>query len=213
MGHRNVFVAISMGNKRLTAEAVSQAISLTKVSMEPRKLVFLLADQIEIINYRVFGKGSDESGKRVIRKRSAELRGVIERGVAISGVRREKIKTIGWKDIMNTFYWSCYKEVYSSFLRSKELREDIMSISRAYSLHRSQSVSIVDLEYLSQYIIAELPVVMRGINYDSEEYSTMIYPTKGGEALDTIADKLSSGWYSDTGKVKKITTVLKYESE
>lgn len=193
--YNNVFVGISLANKTLSIDSVKSIIDLALSEFKCRRLVFLIADRLDLINWRVFEHGSATTFEDRINKRSLELRNCIKEGIGMYPRKIGFIDIITWNDILNHAYWSLYMEIFSKFIEDKCFRGDLLQVAYMFASRRNKSISKSASNYLATYLIAELPTLINGIEYREKWYRSMIYPTYCREAIDDIAKKLVDGNY------------------
>lgn len=194
MGSVNVFVGISLKNKSLDSEKIQNIVQTAEREFNATKILFLIADQLELINFRIFEEGSDKTGRKVNSKIVNSLSKLINESLSTSHLPY-LIDT--WDSIQNRFYWNTYIEIFHLFCTNQKLRNDLKNIAIQYSKKRSSSISNSELHYLSTYLLAELPTLIRGIRHKNQLYDKMIYPSPSQAYIDEIAESIISEEYGE----------------
>lgn len=209
MAQDNVFVGISIRNKTLTVEQVVEIIVLAQSKLRARRLLFLIADEPEMINQRVFGRGQEETLAKQVERRCSELDTIIHEGIAKATHPRLYIAVDRWKSILNSAYWDTYVRVFSRFLESEHFRSEVEDVTRRFADRRGQTIAVDQSRYLSLYLLAELPTLLSGVRHHGKVYSTMIYPVRGDEAIDSIAERLARGGYGPIENLRQECRIVR----
>jgi len=198
VGSGRVFVGVSLRNKKLTAKAVSHLGGVARDRFSARRLVFLLADELELINLRAFGSESEAAHERSIEEQCQELESSISEGSALPGFPSQMhVETVRWRSILNNHYWRCYFDLFSTFIVNSAFRDAIQAATSQFVDRRRIPLDDSRSMYLCQYVLAEMPVLLRGIRMGNKHFQAMIYPAAGSVGIDKIADDLSEGVYGD----------------
>lgn len=205
----NVFVGISVRNKTLRATQVQEIITRAQQELEAHRVVFLIADKLELINLRVFSRGMAETLEGQVLRRCDELKTVIHTGISAMSWDRLHIVVDHWHSILNTEYWSTYIRVFSCFLESGDFRADVEAVTKRFAERRGETVTLEQTHYLSLYLLAELPTLLSGIRHQGRTYRTMIYPVHGAEAIDSIAARLAKGVYGPAQGLEQCCRVVR----
>lgn len=208
---QNVFVGISLRNKTLTAQGVQRILTLAREELGARRLLFVLADELELINLRVMEKGTEEGFRKTITEQARSLEAVIAQGVEGNAFPSMHVHVARWRDILNAQYWALYTEVFARFVESSSFRADLEEIAISFAARRGRSVTGTQLHHLAMYLIGELPTLLGGVDLSSKRYRTMIYPSRGTEAIDELAFALSSGKYGECVGCERVCTVRRME--
>lgn len=208
----NVFVGVSIRNKTLTPQVVEEIIRCAQSEFRARRLLFLIADELELINLRVFGTGMAETLERQVAQRCEKLEEVIEQGIAAARFDRLYIVTDRWRSILNAEYWESYIAVFSHFVEHEEFRADVETVALRFAERRGERVTPEQLHYLSLYLLAEIPTLLSGVRYQQRRYRTMIYPVRGDEAIDRIAADLAGGRYGQVSELSQTCRIARMEA-
>lgn len=205
----SVFVGISIRNKTLTPNQVYEISKYAIEKLGARRILFLIADELELINLRVFETGMAETLERQASKQYERLKNIIEQGTSLTQPERTNIVIDRWKSILNSEYWKSYITIFSKFIENNEFRSDIENIARRFAERRGESANDDELHYLSLYLLAEIPTLLSGVRYQQKWYRTMIYPVIGNEAIDEIAADLALGKYGQAPGLHQICQITK----
>lgn len=205
----NVFVGISLRNKTLTDDRVADILRHARDQFRARRVTFVIADDLELINLRIFATGSEERRQREIERATLSLESTIERGSRLELIPRLLVRSVRWSSVLGTDYWRVYAELFSLFLSNLAFRADVRDITERFATRRQQVPSASDLDYLSLYILAELPTLLRGVTVSGHRHLGMIYPAHGTEAIDDLAERISAGGYGPLAHCKKVCAVVR----
>ncbi|MDP2666061.1 MAG: tRNA-dependent cyclodipeptide synthase [Candidatus Diapherotrites archaeon] len=173
----HIFIGISLGTaKKLTKDQITNWINWGKLYTKGQ-IVFLIADEIARFNYRVFsGYGETKSINRAFNeglKYEKLIRDItMEKGIMRVGV-------IHWRDIWNNEKEKIRLVLTEEYCTNEKFRTNILFFVRKYVKNRGVDPDESQLDYLSQYILYELPTLMDGISYNRTKYSLLLYPIFG----------------------------------
>ena len=210
--YENIFVGISIRNKTLTAKQVEEIVLRAQIDFNARRLLFLIADGLELINLRVFDTGTADTLQRQVDRQCAELQETIEGGITAVSTTRLHVVTDRWQSILNAEYWSSYISVFSRFMENNLFRSQIVAIAQRFAKRRGETPTPEQLHYLSQYLIGEIPTLIKGVRYRQRRYQTMIYPVRGDEAIDQIAHELASGQFGQVSNLVQTCRIIRMEA-
>ena len=205
---RNVFVGISVRNKTLTKLQVQEIVTRAQRELGAHRVLFLIADELELINLRVFSRGMAATLGRQVQRRCDKLKGVIHTAISAKRWDRLYVAVDHWCSILNAEYWSTYIRVFSWFLGHEDFRADVEAVTKRFAERRGKSVTLEQTHYLSLYLLAELPTLLSGIRHQGRAYRTMIYPVRGDEAIDRIAARLAEGYYGPAQGLEQCCKVV-----
>lgn len=209
-GSSNVVVGVSLRNKNLTPYSVLRIAEVAKQEFSAKRLVFLLADELELVNLRVFDAGSEDALARQITSRCLELEAVIDEGLGMKGYPTQLASSVvRWKDILSQHYWGCYFELFSVFVKNVEFRNALDVATGEFVSRRESEITGAHRLFLSHYVLGELPVLLRGVILKGRRFESMIYPSAGGSGIDEIAKDLASGRYGVSPKFERLCRVKK----
>lgn len=195
---RNVFVGISLQNKGLTDADYTNIVKQAKAEFDFQKLIFLVADDIELINERVFTKGHENKLKARVEALANELESEIRSACDPNDINSGRIETCRWQDILDKGYWNCFFEVQRIFYTNPVFQSDITYAIEEYAERRKKFFSQAESLYLCRYILHEIPTLLYGIKVKQKHYNSMIYPAPSSASIDKICVKLTEQTYSMT---------------
>ena len=190
----NIFIGISLGilkplTKKMAKEYIEWVLKNTK-----NKVAILIADEIAKFNYKIFSSYSEgKSERRAIREGDEYIDFFQKILQEFSKEEQKKILILRWKDI-----WDKRKEKIKQILEeeyesNKEFKEQVQFFLKKYSDKRNKDLDKEKLDYLSQYILYELPTLLDGIGYKNEKYRLLLYPTFEGSGMSEVVTKIQQG--------------------
>lgn len=213
-----VFVGVSLQNKGLDTNDYSAIVEQASREFGFRKLVFLVADEIELINQRVFSKGSERKHRRDVEKMASEIEAQIEMGCTGREWSEGRIITCRWLDILDSGYWDNYFEVQRLFIHNPHFANDVRYAIEEYARRRARFFSNADTLYLCNYVLQEIPTLLYGITLDRSQhggsqtqYGSMIYPAPPNARIDKICEKIVNEVYGMTFFKPPYCKISKYE--
>jgi tRNA-dependent cyclodipeptide synthase len=193
-GH-NVFVGISLQNKTLNGKRVSEFLMTAKREFHARELLFLIADEIDLINRRVYVGDNEILLRKKVEVSSQLLENTIRESLSNCAVRDIHTSFCRWADILTPQITRLSIEIEYLFINNLQFRSDIRAIAAGYSAKRPKRATESEETYLCQYILAEIPVIMRGVDIKGRKFRSMIYPVPKRFALDGVVDNIFNGHY------------------
>lgn len=190
---KNVFAGISLSNKKLNSQIVGRINEVAFQGLQADRLCYLVADELEHINLRVFRGGNEQSIRERAAKSAARAAKIITDN--IESRYKSKISISYWSKHLDATYWKDYSELFRLYCVSDSFREEIVDIARAYAAKRSSSPNEDQLVYLGTYALHELPTILSGIRIGSKKYRTLIYPSYTNGSLLNIAKRIDEGAY------------------
>ena len=190
----NIFIGISLGilkplTKKMAKEYIEWVLKNTK-----NKVAILIADEIAKFNYKIFSSYSEgKSERRAIREGDKYLDFFQQILQEFSKEEQKKILILRWKDI-----WDKRKEKIKQILEeeyksNKDFKEQMQFFLKKYSDKRNKDLDKEKLDYLSQYILYELPTLLDGIEYKNEKYRLLLYPTFESSGMSEVVTKIQQG--------------------
>jgi len=205
-----VFVGISLRNKTLSEATCMEILRLARSEFDASHVVFLVADEIELINLRMLSNGSSDVLARKVEEQAASMEQVIQHSLRNAPhMIRGTITISRWRSIQNAGYWSVYAEVWSLFVDNVEFRRAVEDIASTFAGAQLRQAGTARVRFLSHYVLAELPTLLRGVQIRGRSYLGMIYPSRGGEAIDVLAEQISAGRYGNLPACRKICRVVR----
>lgn len=209
--NQNVFVGISLQNKGLKSEDYRKIVELAMSQFNFRKLTFLIADEIELINQRVFSGGSERTLRNRVEKMARVQEEVIAKACDGKAWRAGKIDTCRWVDILDSGYWRNFFEVERIFAQNPVLFGDVRYAIEEYAQRRQKFFSDAETLYLCSYVLHEIPTLLHGIRVKGKHYNSMIYPAPRNASIDKICANLISEKYSMTFFEPPFCLIQRYE--
>ena len=194
---QNVFVGISLQNKYLDEARVSEFLMVAKRDFRAKNLCFLIADEIDFINRRVFSRDNENSIRRKVEERALELIELIQEGLKKGSDRDVNVHFCRWPDMLTAEMWDLTMQTEQLFHTNQKFRERVAFIAKGYSENRIKPLKAYEEHYLCQYILAEIPVIVRGIDFNGLKFRSMVYPVPERFALDGLIDLLLSGEFGE----------------
>lgn len=192
-----VFVGVSLQGKDNSKEMFSRLIDHAQTKHKMSKLVFLVADEIELINQRVFSKGHETSHRKRVEKLASEIEEAIKSAGPVRLLSSGRVVTCRWNCILDNYYCQKLFELKRLFILSNAFREDVVGEIKRYAFERSKNLSEGELIYLCDYILQELPTLINGVSVDGTRFNKMIYPAPSTARIDAIAKKIIENAYGD----------------
>lgn len=182
----NIFIPLCLGNKFFTiqnkpTDNVKRYIDWAREHSRKTPLL-IIADDIQITNYRVRNSTNSESqNRRKISKDGDEIRNNLKEMVD------NDINIIRWKDYeTNDLYCSKTSHIlYKEFKNNPEFRDYLLHTVKTSVTDRPFS----EEEYyrLADYILDEFSLCYSGITYGQTHYDLLLYP-ETDSALHFILD-------------------------
>ena len=190
----NIFIGISLGilkplTKKMAKEYIEWVLKNTK-----NKVAILIADEIAKFNYKIFSSYSEgKSERRAIREGDEYIDFFQKILQEFSKEEQKKILILRWKDI-----WDKRKEKIKQILEeeyksNKDFKEQMQFFLKKYSDKRNKDLDKEKLDYLSQYILYELPTLLDGIEYKNEKYRLLLYPTFESSGMSEVVTQIENG--------------------
>ena len=190
----NVFIGISLGvlkplTKETSKEYIKWALKNTK-----NKVVILIADEIAKFNYKIFSSYSEgKSERRAIREGDEYLDFFQQILQEFSKEEQKKILILRWKDIWDRNKKKIKQVLDEEYKSNREFKEQAQFFLKKYSDKRNKDLDKEKLDYLSQYILYELPTLLDGIEYKNEKYRLLLYPTFESSGMSEVVTKIQQG--------------------
>jgi len=190
----NIFIGISLGvlkplTKEVAREYIGWALKNTK-----NKVVILIADEIAKFNYKIFSSYSEgKSEQRAIREGDKYIDFFREIVKEFSAEEQKKILILRWNDVWNERNEKIRKFLEEEYESNKEFKDNVQFFIKKYADKREKELDEEKLNYLSQYILYELPTLLDGIEYKNEKYRLLLYPTFESSGMSEVVTKIENG--------------------
>ncbi|MDP4039026.1 MAG: tRNA-dependent cyclodipeptide synthase [Candidatus Pacearchaeota archaeon] len=190
----NVFIGISLGVlKPLTKETAKEYIKWALKNTK-NKVVILIADEIAKFNYKVYSSYSEgKSERRAIREGDKYFDFFQKIIQEFSKEEQKKILILRWKDIWDRKKEKIKQIFDEEYKSNKDFKEQVQFFLKKYSDKRNKDLDKEKLDYLSQYILYELPTLLDGIEYKKEKYRLLLYPTFESSGMSEVVTKIQQG--------------------
>jgi tRNA-dependent cyclodipeptide synthase len=203
----NIFVGISLGNKLLTPELAERYVKWAHTSTKD-DAVILIADDIDVVNWMVFGGMSREEAEEKVNKKGYGVKGMFDK--AIRNLARKEndpsyianVHILFWGDIKNKGYDHLYEILSEEFTTNEEFRDQVLYFVNKYAEFRGADVSDEDRTKLADYIISELPTLLGGLLWNNRLYSLILYPTYVDSGMSQFVLDIRGGKYFDSSKLQ-----------
>ncbi|CAF1238566.1 unnamed protein product [Adineta ricciae] len=187
--HDFVVVAISPSQFRSLLSSTPRSISFARHILDyalskfssSQKLVVLIADQIQKYNVAVFEHKNEECSLKTAtslgQKISSFFFQVLEQ---ISPNDRQRIQIINWTDMLTSSNYDARVEDIRVYTNNhpEQCLPLIDKVCQEYARARSPKkvLKTKEVVMLREYVIAELPALLNGIEYSGDTYRFMLHP-------------------------------------
>jgi tRNA-dependent cyclodipeptide synthase len=175
--NNNLFIGISIGKKISKANLI-ECINWG-VNNFNGKIAILVADEISKINNKVVnGYSTGKSIKKALEEGNKYIN-LLNDIINNNFKENNRIQIIRWKDI-DTKQINFMKNILENeLLNNNSFKEEIFFFISEYvkKRHKGKALSNDKLYELSEYILLELPTLLKGITYNKIKYLNFLYPT------------------------------------
>jgi tRNA-dependent cyclodipeptide synthase len=190
----NIFVGISLGVLKPLSENLAKDYLKWALKNTKNKVAILIADEIAKFNYRVFSKYGEGKSLRSASKEGDKYEDFFRKIIKeFSAKEKKKILILRWKDIWDNQREKIRMKLEEKYQSNKEFREIIVSFVNKYAEKRGKDLENKKLDYLSQYILAELPTLLDGIEFKNEKYCLLLYPTFAHSGMSDFVKNIEEG--------------------
>ena len=190
----NIFIGISLGGlKPLTEELAEEYISWALKNTK-EKVIILVADVIAKFNYKIFSKYSEGKSLKNAIKEGDKYEIFFERVISkFSKKDQSNIIILRWKDIWSKRLCKIKNKLDDQYVSNDNFKRIVLSFVEKYAEKRKKKLDDKKLDYLSQYILSELPTLLDGVKYESKKYSLLVYPTFAHSGMSDFITKIEKG--------------------
>lgn len=190
----NIFIGISLGVLKPLTEEMAKEYIKWALKNTKNKVVILIVDKIAKFNYRIFSSYSEgKSERRAIREGNRYFDFFLKIVKEFSEQEQKKILILRWKDIWNEKKEKIKQILEEEYESNKEFKGIVQFFLKKYSDKRDKKLDNEKLDYLSQYILYELPTLLGGIEYKNKKYHLLLYPTFESSGMSEIVTKIQKG--------------------
>lgn len=195
----NIFIGISLGNKFLNKELAEEYLRFA-LDKTKEKVVVLIADEIDAINWEIFRDFSKEEALEKVKNKGKGLAEMFQNIVnklerEASKNLHEKVRIIKWGDIKTKNFLSAEKFISEEYENNFEFKKRVLYFIDEYAKIREKYLSDEERDKLATYIIAELPTLIQGIVYDKDLYQVVLYPTYASSGMSEFVLDIQSRVY------------------
>lgn len=186
----NIWFGISIGNRYFTKNNIKQYISFG-IDNTNDKLLILIPDELNIINYEVKYKYSKEKAKELALKQGEEYkRSILKILNTFPKEKQCKVIIVKWKDITfnNIEYQNMKNLLLKEFDNNQEFHRVIINIVKENV--KNNEFSDKEFSQLASYILDELPLFISSLKYEGNIFGLLIYP---GIGIDYLTIDLQIG--------------------
>lgn len=193
----NIFIGISLGNKFLNKDLAEEYLRFA-LDKTKEKAVVLIADEIDAINWEIFRDFSKKDALEKVKNKGEGLAEMFQN--IINKLEREtgkslKVSIIKWSDIKTKNFLSAEKFIAEEYKNNFEFKKRVLYFVDEYAKIRKKSLSDEERDKLATYIIAELPTLIQGIEYDKDLYQIVLYPTYVSSGMSEFVLDIQNGVY------------------
>lgn len=177
-GKYNIFVPISLGNLYFTRERLK---GLTEWAIEHTKerVVILVADKIQAINYEVLRDMDKEQSKKAALRLGDDFVGMAERVIrSLSPEQQNKVSIARWEDIESDEFIQMQKIVKEEYISNTDFKTEVHNIVKDVFTDRIPNTEGA-VNRLGDYVVEELPLKFKGITVKNYHYGIFLYPGLG----------------------------------
>ena len=197
----NIFIGISLGNKLLTKELAKTYLEWA-VERTKESTVVLIADEIDTVNWTVFNNLDEVSAIEKVSNKAQNLDDMFSRAIKIIARENDpsienRVEVIRWKDIKTDRFNKLLAVLENEFETNLDFRNKVLSFVKKYCELRKKSVVEIDEVKLAGYILAELPTLFEGIEFNGAKYDMIFYPTYVDSGMSQFVLDIQNGIYPD----------------
>src|SRR3989344_1568465 len=174
----NILIAISIGNKWFLSTENLEEYLRWALKHTKDKVLVLIADKIQIINYNVRNMGSKEYNLRRALKEGQKIKELIEDVISkFTSEQKEQIEILKWDDYKarDKFYPKILPLINREFKKNHLFKSDILNLIK--SSIKDKEFSEEEYFELSKYLIEEFALCYSGVYLDNNYYGLYLYPT------------------------------------
>lgn len=186
----NIFIGISVGVKPLD-ETIAKSYISWALENSSQDVVILIADEIAKFNYIVFSNYNEsKSLKRAYRDGNKHIKIFENTILKYFQNSKDKINIIRWRDIITEEFYEDIKIIQKYYEENRKFKERIDYFIDKYTQRRNKKLNNNEIKFLSQYIIFELPTILKGIKFENKRYNLLFYPTYVHSGLSELCENI-----------------------
>lgn len=177
----NIFIGISLGNKFFSKENLRKYIKFS-IERTKEKVLILIADKIQAINYNARNKLSMETAINKAIKQGDKIQNILNELInELPNQTKDKIIILRWNDLENNSTRKIFlNKLYVNYNKNGKFQEKISQIVKEYSSKEDRNFSKESLQKMQKYLVEELPEFLRGVKFQEEDFNLYIYPKDNG---------------------------------
>lgn len=177
----NIFIGISLGNKFFSKENLRKYIKFS-IERTKEKVLILIADKIQAINYNARNKLSMETAINKAIKQGDKIQNILNELInELPNQTKDKIIILRWNDLENDSTRKIFlNKLYVNYNKNGKFQEKISQIVKEYSSKEDRNFSKESLQKMQKYLVEELPEFLRGVKFQEEDFNLYIYPKDNG---------------------------------
>lgn len=190
----NIFIGISLGVLKPLTEDMAKGYLDWALKNTKGKVAILIADEISKFNYRIFSSYSENKAQKRAKREGNKYFEFFKKLIKkFPQSEQDKIRIIRWKDIFDKKKEFLKEYLRKEYFKDENFKNKIRFFIKEYSKKRGKILTEEQLNYLSQYILYELPTLFEGIEFQKEKYLTLLYPTFESSGLSELVIKIEKG--------------------
>ena len=204
----NIFVAISLGNKWFNKKNLREYILWSLKYSKNKKIPIIIGDGLHAINYEVRdGYNPKRSMNRA--KKEGDKVEIIVKEMIFTLPKDKQLRTeiLRWDDAVKTPNYEEMRNLfYEEFNKNLEFKNFILKIVRKNIEKSNKIYNEQQIEKLAQYVLNELPLFLRGMEWKGIIYNLHPYPEF------TMINELAKGMKSKRLFPKLYSKLDRYEA-
>ena len=190
----SIFIGISLGVLKPMTKKMAKNYLRWALRKSKGKVVILIADEIAKYNYKIFSKYSPGKSIRAAMKEGEKYKSFFQEVISSFSTKdKSRILLLRWNDIWDENLERIRKKLKKKYDEDRDFRKVVISFVKMYADKRGKVLSEEKLDYLSQYILAELPTLLDGVHFDNVKYDLLLYPTFAHSGMSDFVTKIESG--------------------
>lgn len=171
-------------------------------------MLFLIADDIDVVNWMVFNGLSREDAEKKVRNKGYGIKGMFDK-VIRALVKEEndpsyitKVFILFWSDIRNFGYDHLKEILTEEYKTNQKFKEQVLYFVQKYAELIKKELSDEEKDRLADYILSELPTLIGGILWNNTLYNLLLYPTYVDSGMSQFVLDIRGGKYFDASKLR-----------